>query len=81
MSHFHPTVKRIASYLIAGQSISYEGDPFDEFGSMRQIRRLTTGPSDDGETKFLILSMADFDDVADLADFEIFLAEGKAKKK
>jgi ribosome biogenesis protein MAK21 len=69
VSHFHPTVKAIASDLIAGRSISYDGDPFDEFGSVRQLKRLTAGPSDEDETGFLISSLADFDDIADFADF------------
>ena len=80
VTHYHPGIKKLAKLLIAGQPVVFEGDPFDDFGTTRQLKR-TVAPESSEESGLLTECFMDWDAIPDFAEDEDFVEERKSKRE
>jgi hypothetical protein len=63
VTHFHPIVRELATNLISQTPLEYEGDPFDEFATTKQLKRAVVGAEDDESSERLATAFKEFDEI------------------
>lgn len=59
--HYHPTIQQLASFLVAGQNLDYEGDPSTDFALPALVKRLCN--SNQELDPIITESFRDFDEI------------------
>jgi ribosome biogenesis protein MAK21 len=84
VTHFHPVVRELAANLISQSPIAYDGDPFDEFATTKQLKRAVAGAEDDEAGERLAAAFAGFDEIPAFeegADLDVDPAPKRKKKR
>lgn len=80
VTHYHPGIQKLARLLINGNSVVFDGDAFDDFGTTKQMRR-AIAPEQGEESGLLTECFMEWDQIPDFGDDDDFIEERKSKRE